>query len=167
MPGSERFLAGAAAAITMLLAQPVSAAVADIRFYSSQACDPRHGYRFGADSEVELRANCTYGSTCENDSFRSMWIAPTVKPGTIIKVWDDSKASGRDDWAQIIIKAVIPSQSGSQGGKRGMCVDTFEQNRSGADYSIYYHRVDNLDGKISLIQVTPVPEVKQPVKGHH
>ena len=147
-----------------MVAPMAGAAENDILFFSKNDCVRKeYGYKligavgnFGFDSEIMTGANCTYSKACHNDEIRSVWVGVDVKPGTVIKVWDSPDRSGKDDFANIIIRKVkYKPDDRLQGGRKGMCISTFEQSRSGNDYEIYYRRVNGLDGKISSVQIMP------------
>lgn len=127
----------------------------DIIFLRGPNCNPG-GRIFYYDSKASIRSNCTYGYQCENDTIRSVWIAPTVRPGTRIRVYDNSDGERSDDWAEVTIKTVRSNFDASFAGREGMCIPSFEVNRDGPDYSIRYRRRDNLDGKISRIEIDAV-----------
>lgn len=84
------------------VAQLVSAEPADIRFYADNYCTGKHVAYF--DSQIASRANCTFGKTCRNDVYRSIWLKLAIKADTVVKVWDSPDASVNDDWAQINLK---------------------------------------------------------------
>lgn len=141
-------LAGTAA----FSAQAANAAEGDIAFYDSDDCVSKYGPAnmnsgYGSphfDSEAHTRVNCKYSEACKyvNDEIKSVWIAATVRPGTRIKVWDSPDGSFKDDWAEIVVKAVKPNGAGSTYGRNGVCIGSFQSIYSGADYQLYYHRVN-------------------------
>lgn len=103
------------------------------------------------DDSSEQHINFKNDKRFTNDEARSMGLY-YVKPGTIIRIYDDSKAKTNDDWAEIEVKRVVPN----------IIVPTFEMNLENDDYRIKYYRRDNLDGKVSHVKVFPgnsTPEI--------
>jgi hypothetical protein len=152
----------ATALAALFASSPAAAKDADIVFMVGYHCTDPPGFLHHVppapfDSEVEVAADCTYSQYCDNDQYRSVWIAPGVRYGTQIKVWDNSGGRTNDDWAEITIGKVVPNAYGAHYGQAGMCISSFEQNRDGRDYHIVYHRRDNLDHRISRIEITPAP----------
>jgi hypothetical protein len=77
----------------------------------------------------------------DNDDARSLQLT-NVKAGSIVRVYDNSDGSTADDWTQIFVKT-----TGS------FCVGTFQLSSDNASMKIDYHPVDNLDGKVSRVDV--------------
>lgn len=148
------FTATLAAAILILMPAAASAGFTDIQFYKDNHCGtPDFAFYTAFDSHVTANANCTYGQNCPNDLFRSVLIGPDVASGTVIQVWDSPTGSSKDDWARIVIKTVEENLTDTLGRSHGMCIRSFETTRSGANYEIYYHRKNGLDGKVSLVRI--------------
>lgn len=153
----------AAALAALFASSPATAKDADIVFMVGYHCTDPPGFLHYVppapfDSEVRVTADCTYSRYCDNDQYRSLWVAPTVRKGTQITVWDNSKGKTNDDWAEITIGKVVANAYGTYHGQAGMCISSFEQNRDGGDYRIVYHRRDNLDHRISRIRIVPGPK---------
>jgi hypothetical protein len=78
----------------------------------------------------------------DNDEARSVQLT-NVKAGTIIRVYDDSSGSTADDWTQIFVKTAAGS----------VCLGTFQLSSDTPSMKVDYHAVDNLDGKVSRVDV--------------
>jgi hypothetical protein len=76
-----------------------------------------------------------------NDEGRSLQLT-NVHAGTVVRVYDDSSGWTGDDWTQIFVKA-----TGSY------CVGTFQSSSNSSGLTVEHHRVDNLDGKVSRVEV--------------
>lgn len=86
--------------------------------------------------------NFTNNDAFTNDEARSLSLS-NVRAGTIIRVYDNSAGSTNDDWTQIFAKTNISST----------CVGTFQTSSDTPSLRIDHHRVDNLDGKVSRVDV--------------
>lgn len=126
-----------------------------ITFYPKLDCDSGRVFPYSVDSRSRLTLNCTYGHTCQNDQYRSVRIGPKVPPGTLIKLYDDSKGSSKDDWAFITVKQIPANAKSTDPDQPGLCIPTLEMGVENKAYKLYYHRVDNLNGHVSLIEVIP------------
>ncbi|HKH45311.1 MAG TPA: RICIN domain-containing protein [Thermoanaerobaculia bacterium] len=86
-------------------------------------------------------ANFTSQPGFTNDEARSLSLS-NVRAGTIIRVYDDSTGATSDDWTQIFAKSTVTA-----------CVGTFQSSFEDASLRVEHHRVDNLDGKVSRVDV--------------
>jgi hypothetical protein len=92
--------------------------------------------------------NFTTTSGLDNDEARSMTLFD-VKQGTVIRVFDNSDGNRADDWAEIVVKRDITRK----------VIGTFERSFEDADVRVVYIERDNLDGKVSRLEIrdTPTP----------
>lgn len=88
--------------------------------------------------------NFTQDNRFVNDEARSVRIQ-SVAPGARLLVFDDPRGSTSDDWAEIVVKKSGPD----------VVVGTFQQTVDTEYYKITHHRRNNLDGKVSYIEVFP------------
>ena len=79
---------------------------------------------------------------CDNDEARSAKLK-WVKPGTKIYVYDSSKGDRDDDWAEIEVKSL----------ERDITLGTFEESYENERVKVTCHYRDNLDGKVSRIEI--------------
>ncbi|RMQ49189.1 hypothetical protein ALQ04_00323 [Pseudomonas cichorii] len=86
---------------------------------------------------------------CENDEAQSLSLSGISK-GTRITLFDNGGGSRADDYAIIDVKRDI-------GIKEHVVISSFEQNSNNADYQIVYIRNNNLNGKVSRVQVGRTP----------
>ncbi len=81
-----------------------------------------------------------------NDEARSVRLQ-YAKPGTWLRVFDDSDGRTNDDWAEIYVRKAA----------RDIVIPTFQQNADNEYYWIRYYRKNGLDGKVSRVQVIAAP----------
>lgn len=79
---------------------------------------------------------------CDNDEARSLTLTD-VPSGTLIRLFDSSDGSRADDWVEIVAKRDIATK----------LIGTFEAGFEDDDVLVIYHGVDNLDGKVSRMEV--------------
>ncbi|KAF5428089.1 Ricin-type beta-trefoil lectin domain-containing protein [Candidatus Methanophagaceae archaeon] len=79
---------------------------------------------------------------CDNDEARSAELR-WVKPGTIIKVYDDPDGDIGDDWTEIKVKMLFTSK----------VIGTFEHSYANDYVEVTYHTHNGLDGKVSRIKI--------------
>lgn len=78
----------------------------------------------------------------ENDEARSM-VLEHVRAGAVITVYDDSDGGRHDDYAQITVRKSMDY----------LVIDTFEADASNEYVEVDYKPRDNLDGKVSRVQI--------------
>jgi hypothetical protein len=77
-----------------------------------------------------------------NDEVRSL-VLTNVAPGTVIRLFDDGRGRGCDDWVEIRIKAQSPR----------IVIGSLEQSRNDAFVEVTYYCKNGLDGKVSCVTV--------------
>ncbi len=90
------------------------------------------------DRTVNLHDN----SYCDHDKARSL-ILYDVAAGTTIRLYDAQDGSREDDWLEIFVKRSIKQKR----------IDTFERRFEDDDLLVIYHEVDNLDEKVSRLEI--------------
>lgn len=81
----------------------------------------------------------------QNDEIGSLKLQD-VRPGTVIRLYDDGRGRQRDDWCEIVVKRSQPEY----------VINTLERDirdRDGDSVILTYHARDNLDGKVSWIEI--------------
>lgn len=78
-----------------------------------------------------------------NDEARSVELS-NVRPGAVIRIFDNSGGSFNDDWTEIRVHNRTPN---------GYCVPTFESSFFDGIVTVTYHRKNGLDGKVSRVQI--------------
>lgn len=117
-------------------------------FYSKNNCKGKVVASLPSDKNRSY--NCTARkSDCKNDAARSVFIQKWVKLPLAITLWDDSSGSFSDDYASIRIWE--PSQSMKT--SRGVCIPSFEADYGKTWMNINWNHGDNLDGKVSRIEI--------------
>jgi hypothetical protein len=97
-----------------------------------------------AGSDLLIKAGSASGF--QNDEARSVLISD-VPVNTVVRVFDSPNGNTSDDWAEITIKSSVKNQ----------CVATFEENLRGDSFTLVYHAVNGLDGKVSRVEILSIP----------
>ena len=96
---------------------------------------------------------------CDNDETRSL-LLHDVFAGQVFRFYDNShRRFEDDDWTEIIVKRDISRK----------IIPTYERSFEDADVRVIYHRDDNLDGKVSAMELrnSPVGTVVDLYEGNH
>ena len=99
----------------------------------------------GASQNIVQTVNDNPGQNfrpVKNDEIRSAKLQD-VRPGCVIKVYDDPSGSTGDDWCIVTVKQSHP----------GYIVGSFQENVDDAYVKVQYIKDNGLDGKISRIKV--------------
>ncbi|MCB1037103.1 MAG: phospholipase D family protein, partial [Acidobacteria bacterium] len=84
---------------------------------------------------------------CDNDETRSL-LLHDVFAGQVFRFYDDSRQGFQDDdWTEILVKRNVARK----------IIPTYEASFEDADVRVIYHRDDNLDGKVSSMEVRNSP----------
>ena len=89
----------------------------------------------------------------ENDEARSVLIQGPIRKGEVLFLWDSPDGDGGDDHARIEVRKELKLGE-------GYCIGTFERTYHDSTVDVRYHKVNGLDGKVSLVANTwgkPVP----------
>lgn len=78
-----------------------------------------------------------------NDEARSVQLS-NVRPGAVIRFFDNSGGSTSDDWTEIRVHSRTPNN---------YCIPTFEASYSTNFVTVTHHHHNGIDGKISRVQV--------------
>ena len=109
-------------------------------------CEERHcrgdavgGLTDRSGNIVDLTNNDSF----ENDEASSMRIQ-NIRPGAIVRVFDNSQGRTDDDWAQLLVMRSTST----------WCIGTFESGIPGLGaLRMQYHRDNGLNGKVSRVEV--------------
>lgn len=139
-------------ALSVTHAQPVN----DLVFYEGDGCS--QDIVFTYNSRVDADDNCKSGGACkgDNDEARSLRIGKTVRVGTRIILFDSPGGDTDDDF--VTIDVLDPDFLRPE----GYCLVSFEQTFSNPDINsgiqTDYFRKNGLNGKVSRVRITSVPE---------
>ena len=91
--------------------------------------------------------NFTRDRYCNNDEARSA-IFHDIQAGRVFRLYDNSELKYQDDdWTEIIIKKDVKT----------LYIDSFERSFENSEVRVIAHKDDNLDGKVSALEITNQP----------
>lgn len=155
------------AAVTAIVASPAAANPSEIFFIGDLNCGMDRGEKgplnprgvvwggWSSTADHSGTYSCKSGKSCDNDYIKSIFILNTVKPGTVITLWDSPNGDEKDDWVRIVVGRGGPRDTIPLSNFAGICVASLEMNRARANYTITYHGVNGLNGKVSRIEILP------------
>ncbi len=116
-----------------------------IALYSGNDCkESIVGVTDGASGQL---IQFTTDDRFQNDRARSL-LFRKLKPGTIIRLFDDPAGNTGDDWVEILVKQEV----------EGYCVISFESSFEDIVIKVTFSQVNGLDGKVSLMTVDEVAD---------
>ena len=111
-----------------------------IALYSGNDCkESIVGMTDGASGQL---IQFTTDDRFQNDGARSL-LFRKLKPGTIIRLYDDPAGSAGDDWVEILVKQEV----------EGYCIVSLEVSFEDIVIKVTFSQANGLDGRVSLMTV--------------